>query len=68
MLAATSTREFDRVAGWLALAVAGSGTPAGDWREQVSDLMFARGWRTDRRSDGGPDPALFSFPLARSLT
>jgi hypothetical protein len=42
------TKDFDRHAGWMALAVAGSGVPAEDWRDEISDLMLALGWRTDR--------------------
>ncbi|WP_375431363.1 plasmid pRiA4b ORF-3 family protein [uncultured Friedmanniella sp.] len=48
------TKEFERHAGWAALAVAGSGVPAEQWREQVSDLLLAFGWRTDRDSYSRP--------------
>lgn len=41
------TREFDRHAGWLALAVAGSGIPNDDLSEEISDLLLLLGWRTD---------------------
>ena len=54
------TKDFDRHAGWMALAVAGSGAPAEQWREQVSDLLLALGWRTER------DP--YSPPPAHSPT
>lgn len=40
------TQEFDRHAGWMALAVAGSGVPTEDWRDEVSGLLLALGWRT----------------------
>jgi hypothetical protein len=42
------TKDFDRHAGWMALAVAGSGAPAEQWREQVGDLLLVLGWTTDR--------------------
>jgi hypothetical protein len=36
----------------MALAVAGSGVPAQEWRSAISDLLFALGWRSgsDRHS------------------
>ena len=50
------TKEFDREAGWLALAVVGSGVPAQEWRREISDLLFTLGWGSgaDRYS---PPPA-----------
>lgn len=48
------TKDFDRHAGWMALAVAGSGAPAEHWREQVGELLLAFGWRTDRDSYSPP--------------
>jgi len=42
------TKDVDRHAGWMALAVAGSGVPAEHWREEISDLLHALGWRTNR--------------------
>jgi hypothetical protein len=50
------TKKADRQAGWMALAVAGSGVPAQQWRSEISDLLFALGWRSgaDRYS---PPPA-----------
>jgi hypothetical protein len=42
------TKDFDRHAGWMALAVAGSGVPAEHWREDVSALLHALCWRTSR--------------------
>jgi hypothetical protein len=50
------TKEFDRQAGWMALAVVGSGVPAQEWRREISDLLFALGWQsgTDQYS---PPPA-----------
>lgn len=35
----------EREAGWLALAVVGSGAPAEDWRDEISDLLLDLGWR-----------------------
>jgi len=42
------TKEFDRHAGWLALAVAGSRVPAETWRDEIGNLLLDLGWRTDR--------------------
>lgn len=50
------TKDIDRDAGWLALAVAGSGTPAEDLREEVAELLFALGWRTGRDGYSRPSP------------
>jgi len=54
------TKDVDRQAGWMALAVACSGVPAEEWRSETSDLMFALGWRS-----GGDR---FSPPSAHSPT
>ena len=54
------SKESDREAGWMALAVVGSGVPAQEWREEISDLLFALGWRS------GPDQ--YSPPPAESPT
>lgn len=54
------TKDFDRHAGWLALAVAGSGVPSEDLRDEVGDLLLTLGWRTDS------DP--YSRPPAHSPT
>jgi hypothetical protein len=50
------TKDAERQAGWMALAVAGSGVPAQGWRSEISDLLFAIGWQSghDRFS---PPPA-----------
>jgi hypothetical protein len=36
--------EGERDAGWLALAVAGSGVPAEQWRDEISAMLVALGW------------------------
>jgi hypothetical protein len=54
------TKDFERHAGWMALAVAGSGVPAQEWRSEISDLLFALGWAS------GNDR--FSPPPANSAT
>ena len=54
------TKDAERQAGWMALAVVGSGVPAQEWRSEISDLLFALGWRS------GPDR--FSPPPANSAT
>lgn len=46
----------ERHAGWVALVVAGSDTPAELWDESISRLMFDLGWR-DSRNNYGPPPA-----------
>ena len=54
------TKDAERQAGWMALAVAGSGVPAQEWRSEISDLLFALGWRS------GHDR--FSSPPVNSAT
>ena len=54
------TKDAERQAGWMALAVTGSGVPADEWRSEVSDLLFALGWRSGRDQ--------FSPPPANSAT
>lgn len=50
----------DRHAGWMALAVVGSETPAEQWNEEISELLFAAGWH--RRG------ASYALPPAHSPT
>ncbi len=38
------TRDHERQSGWMALVVAGSGVPAEQWDEEISELMHALGW------------------------
>jgi hypothetical protein len=57
----SGTREVDRHAGWIALAVAGSGLPAEAWRDEIGDLLLALGWRVGRVGSE-------SSPSARSPT
>jgi hypothetical protein len=47
-------KDTDRQAGWMALAVAGSGAPAQEWRSEISDLLFALGWRSGRDRHSPP--------------
>lgn len=54
------TKEADRDAGWMALAVVGSGTSAPEWHGEIGALLFDLGWRS------GYDRA--SRPPARSAT
>jgi len=53
-------KESDRQAGWMALAVVGSGVPAQERRREISDLLFVLGWRS------GADR--YSHPPAHSPT
>jgi hypothetical protein len=46
----------DRQAGWMALAVAGSGVSAQAWHSEISDLLLALGWRS-RGAQYSPPPA-----------
>ena len=38
-------KDGERHAGWLALAVVGSGAPAEAWEGEISDLLHGLGWR-----------------------
>lgn len=50
------TKDAERDAGLMALAVVGSGTPPEEWRSEISELLYTLGWRSgyDRSS---PPPA-----------
>ena len=50
------TKEAERQAGWMALAVAGSGVPAQEWRGEISELLFALGWRSGHDRSSPPPP------------
>lgn len=39
-----STKDFERQAGWVTLAVTGSGAAAQQWHDEISELMFALVW------------------------
>ncbi len=51
------SQDAERDAGWLALAVIGSGAPPTEWGAEISELLFALGWRFghDRFSPPPPD-------------
>lgn len=55
------TTEGERDAGWMALAVVGSGTPPEEWREEISELLFDLGWR--RAHDQSSPPSANSETL-----
>jgi hypothetical protein len=40
------SKDAERQAGWMALAVVGSGVPAQEWHSEISHLLFALGWRS----------------------
>ncbi|MDO9498379.1 MAG: plasmid pRiA4b ORF-3 family protein, partial [Nocardioides sp.] len=61
------TKDAERQAGWLALAVAGSGTPAQDWRSEISDLMFALGWRRGHDRYSTPPAASATLGVLEQL-
>lgn len=50
------TKEFERDAGWMALAVAGGGVPVRQWRDEVSGLLHALGWRSGGDRSSSPSP------------
>lgn len=50
------SKDAERQAGWMALAVAGSGVPSQEWGREISDLLFALGWRS-RGDQYSPPPA-----------
>lgn len=54
------SKDAERQAGWIALAVTGSGAPAQEWRGEISDLLLALGWRSGRDR--------YSAPPANSAT
>ncbi|MDJ0420015.1 plasmid pRiA4b ORF-3 family protein, partial [Rhodococcus opacus] len=39
--------EFDRQAGWLALAVVASGSPAEEWASEIRNALLGLGWRAE---------------------
>ena len=41
--------DFDRQAGWAALAVVASGTPADEWNNEIRALLLGLGWRVADR-------------------
>lgn len=53
------SKDAERQAGWMALAVAGSGVPSQEWGSEISDMLFALGWRSghDRVSAPPADSA-----------
>lgn len=48
--------EFDRQAGWLALAVVGSGIPSEEWEGEIRTVLLGLGWRVE----GSPFLDLFA--------
>ncbi|MBO0813209.1 MAG: plasmid pRiA4b ORF-3 family protein [Microlunatus sp.] len=52
--------DFNRQAGWTALAIVGSGVPAERWNPEISDLLSALGWRMT--AEAGYRPPLADSP------
>ena len=50
------SKDAERHAGWMGLAVVGSGTPPEEWRSEISDLLFAIGWRSGNDRFSPPPP------------
>ncbi|MDV6297067.1 hypothetical protein OCS65_29610 (plasmid) [Rhodococcus aetherivorans] len=42
--------DFDRQAGWSALAVVASGAPAEEWNNEIRAVLLGLGWRVADRS------------------
>jgi hypothetical protein len=50
------TTAAERHAGWMALAVVGSGVPPQEWGDEISGLLFALGWRNGHDRFSPPPP------------
>jgi hypothetical protein len=61
------TKDAERQAGWMALAVAGSGAPAQEWRSEISDLLFALGWRSGQDRFSSPPPTSATLDVLEQL-
>lgn len=61
------TSKFERQAGWIALAVAGGGTPAEDWRAAISHILHGIGWRTDQDIYSPPPPQSPTLSILEQL-
>ncbi len=61
------TKDVERAAGWMALAVAGSGLPAQEWRSEISDLLFALGWRSGHDRFSSPPPSSATLDVLEQL-
>lgn len=57
------TKDFERQAGWMVLAVAGSGTPVEQWRDETSDLLYDLGWSDGRDGFTPPPPQSATFQV-----
>lgn len=60
--------NYERDAGWLALATAGSEMPANEWKQMISSVMYDIGWRdgNDRtREPSAESPTLDVLDILR---
>jgi hypothetical protein len=61
------TKDAERQAGWMALAVAGSGVPAQEWRGEISALLLALGWRSGNDLFSPPPPGSATLDVLRQI-
>lgn len=61
------TKDFERHAGWMVLAVAGSGTPAEQWRAETADLLHALGWSNGHDRFTPPPPTSPTLQVLEQL-
>jgi hypothetical protein len=61
------TKDFERHAGWVVLAVAGSGTPAEQWRAETAALLHALGWSSGHDRFAPPPPTSPTLQVLEQL-
>lgn len=61
------TKDFERQAGWMVLAVAGSGAPVEHWRDETADLLYDLGWSHGRDRLTPPPPRSPTLDVLQQL-
>ncbi len=61
------TKDYERHAGWMVLAVAGGGTPVEQWRAETADLLQALGWSSGRDRFTPPPPTSPTLQILEQL-